>query len=579
MTNIFRRFLLLSISFAVLFSPSVSYAQNIPPGQDAQASGSRFQNEAEARKRELESKGVKAPKIDMEEKKKGVAAAPGISFVLNDVKITGSSLFEPKDFQPLYQDYIGKTVTSKEINEMVDKIESRYKERGFLTTDVYIPEQQITGGILEIRVAEGKLGKITVEGTKWFTKKLVAKYIHAKQNELLNIKELQRDLLRLNQNPDLEVKTVISAGQEPGTSDIILKVVDHFPYHIGGGADNQGTRLSGKYRGSVSARATNLTANNDFVFFNSVNSADSSGQFVSYAFPIDTRGTKVAFDFSYFTSKIGREFRGLDITGNTLNFIPHVTGEIYLSEDLQISADAGLNIKSVKKTSTAIGVLSTNEQLRMPYYRMDITKMDTLFGGGQTSVSPQITFGTSHFLGASTRGQPKASRDSTNGYYFKYEHSLRRIQKMPWESYMLLRHQFQAPSETLPSSEQFQLGGANSIRGYPEGDYLADIAATLNLDWIFPMYLIPKDYKLPKCDTPLRQQIQPVIFMDLGGGHITQKMVTERGYKILMGLGGGMRINLYNKLNVRLEWAQAVGSPPTQNSGPSTFHITANFEI
>ncbi len=577
MHNLFRRSLSSLILYAILLLPFASYAQNIPPGQDTQASGTRFQDEAEARKAELESKGVKAPKIDMEDKKRGVAAAPGISFVLNDVKITGSSLFEPKDFQAFYQNYIGKTVTSKEINEMVDKIESRYKERGFLTTDVYIPEQQITGGILEIRVAEGKLGKITVEGTKWFTKKLVSKYIHAKQNELLNIKELQRDLLRLNQNPDLEVKTVLSAGSEPGTSDIILKVNDHFPYHIGGGADNQGTRLSGKYRGSVSARATNLTANNDFVFFNSVNSADSSGQFVSYVFPIDTRGTKMAFDFSYFASKIGREFRNFDIAGVTLNFIPHMTGEIYLSEDLQISADAGLNIKSVKKYTGPN--VTTDDELRLPYYKMDITKMDSLFGGGQTTFSPEIMFSAGHFLGSSNRGQPKASRASTDGYYFRYDHSLRRIQKMPWESYMLLRHQFQASSETLPSSEQFQLGGANSVRGYPEGDYLADIAATLNIDWIFPMYLIPKDYKLPRSDTPLRQQIQPVIFMDLGGGYITQKMITERGYKYLMGLGGGMRINLYNKLNVRLEWAQAVGSPPTQNGGPSNFHISANFDM
>lgn len=577
MHNLFRKSLFLIILYAIFFSPFASYAQNIPPGQDTQASGTRFQDEAEARKAELESKGVKAPSVDVEDKGKGVAAAPGITFVLNDVKITGSSLFEPKDFQSLYQSYIGKTVTSKEINEMVDKIESLYKERGFLTTDVYIPEQQITGGILEIRVAEGKLGKITIEGTKWFTKKLVARYIHAKQNELLNIKELQRDLLRLNQNPDLEVKTVISAGSEPGTSDIILKVNDHFPYHVGGGADNQGTRLSGKYRGSVSVRSTNLTANNDSVFFNSVNSANSCGQFVSYVFPIDTRGTKLAFDFSYFTSKIGREFRGFDITGTTLNFIPHMTGEIYLSENLQISADAGLDIKSVKKVTGQNS--TTDDELRLPYYKMDITKMDTLFGGGQTTFSPEIMFSTSHFLGSSTRGNLKASRASTDGYYFLYTHSLRRIQKMPWESYTLLRHQFQASSETLPSSEQFQLGGANSIRGYPEGDYLADIAATFSIDWIFPNYLIPKDYKLPKSDTPLRQQIQPVIFMDLGGGYITQKMITERGYKYLMGLGGGLKISLYNKLSVRLEWAQAVGSPPTQNGGTSSFFLTANFEM
>ena len=150
---------------------------------------------------------------------------------------------------------------------------------------------------------------------------------------------------------------------------------------------------------------------------------------------------------------------------------------------------------------------------------------------------------------------------------------------MPWESYMIMRHQFQAVSHTLPLSEQIQLGGANSVRGYPEGDYLADTAATLNLDWVFPLYLLPKTYKLPFDDTPLRNEIQPVIFMDLGGGVLKRTQPGERTSKFLMGVGGGLRINLYNRLNARIEFAQAIGADPTPNSGPSSFHLSVNFEI
>ena len=79
--------------------------------------------------------------------------------------------------------------------------------------------------------------------------------------------------------------------------------------------------------------------------------------------------------------------------------------------------------------------------------------------------------------------------------------------------------------------------------------------------------------------TPLRNEIQPVIFMDLGGGNIERKMVGEKGYKFLMGVGGGLRLNFYNKFNARVEFAQAIGAHPTANSGPSTFHLTVNFEI
>ncbi len=577
MKKIINISVILPIFLLALLSPFNALAQNIPPGQDTSADASRFQNELQRRKSALQTKGVKAPEIQLEEKEPAPPQAPGASFILQDIKITGTTLFKPEDLLPLYQKYIGKEVTFKEVNDIADQIKIKYKEKGFLTTNVYIPEQQILAGAIEIRVVEGKMGKLIIEGNKWFTKNIIEKYFHTKKNEILNINILQRDLLRLNQNPDLEVKTVISPGEEPQTSDIVLKVKDKFPYHVGVSSDNQGTRLTGKYRGSASFRSNNFTANNDFVFFNSVRSSDSSGDFVTYVTPIDTRGTKFGFDFSYFTSKIGKEFRDFDVVGNTLDFIPHITGEIYLSETLQVSADAGLNIKSTRKL---VGPDPTvEEQLRILYYRLDMSRIDSFFGGGQTALSPQVDFGTGYFLGASPENNPKASRAGTDGYYFKYSHNLRRVQRMPWESYMLIRHQFQGTSHTLPSSEQFQLGGESTVRGYPEGDYLADNGATLNMDWVFPLYLLPKEYKLPYDETPLRNEIQPVIFMDLGGGNIERKLVGEKGYKFLMGIGGGLRLNFYNKFNVRIEFAQAIGAHPTADSGPSTFHLTVNFDM
>lgn len=117
------------------------------------------------------------------------------------------------------------------------------------------------------------------------------------------------------------------------------------------------------------------------------------------------------------------------------------------------------------------------------------------------------------------------------------------------------------------------------MRGYPEGDYLADTAATLKLDWIFPLYLLPKEYKLPYSDTPLRNQIQPVVFFDMGGGCLNNTVQGAKNSKFLMGVGGGVRINLYDKFNARIEFAQAIGAGPTPDSGPSNFHISINFEM
>jgi len=144
---------------------------------------------------------------------------------------------------------------------------------------------------------------------------------------------------------------------------------------------------------------------------------------------------------------------------------------------------------------------------------------------------------------------------------------------------VLMQSQFQIADRTLPSSEQFQLGGSNSVRGYPEGDYLSDIGFSFSFDWVLPMPFLPKEYKLPYSDTPLRDQIHPVLFMDVGAGRLMKTLPGERKSKVLMGIGGGFRINLYDSVSVKVEWAGHVADQPTPGTGPSTFYLTVQSEI
>ena len=53
----------------------------------------------------------------------------------------------------------------------------------------------------------------------------------------------------------------------------------------------------------------------------------------------------------------------------------------------------------------------------------------------------------------------------------------------------------------------------------------------------------------------------------------------ERETKFLMGLGGGLRVQINSNLFLRIEWAERVGDRPTQGQGPSNFHIAFQGEI
>jgi hemolysin activation/secretion protein len=569
--------LFILLVFFLIFLPFYVLAQDVSPGEQPSAQGSRFKSESEQNKKRAEKKKAKAPPIEIEKEKERPVSGQGITFVLKSVKITGSTIFEPDDLSFAYKNYIGKQVTFNELEEIASAIKSLYKKKGYLTSDAYIPEQDIAQGVVEIRISEGKLGELKLEGNKWFSRLLMGKYIHIKKGELLNILTLEKDLLRLNQNPDLDLSAVLSAGKEPASTDIILKVHDSFPYHAGYSFDNQGTRLVGKYRNSLVFRSSNFSGRNDSIVVNTLKSETSLGEFFSYTAPLGTRGTRLGFDFTNFYLRMGSEYKDADITGTTQIFTPHIYSEILLSQDFQAYSDLGMDIKSIKKKSG--GDTVTNDQMRLPYAAFDFAKIDSLFGGGQTIFSPRFSFSLDDCLGASSRHHPSASRPDTGGYFFKYEQALRRIQRAPGDSFISVRSQCLIGSRTLPSSEQLQLGGANSVRGYPEGEYLADIGVVLNVEWMFPGYFLPKGYKLPHADRALRDQFQPVIFLDIGEGKLKKVGDGEKQRSSLVGAGAGIRFQFNRYFFLRLDFAQRLGDKPSSDKERSNFYITCQLEI
>jgi len=562
----------LILFFTIVLLPiGVAFAADPPVGSNPAAQGQRYEEDVRLEEKKLEKKKVEKPQIDIKEEEK--PTAPAITFVLKGIKITGAVAIKEEKLILVYQPYIDKQITQVELDAIMNKIKAAYKDKGYLTVIVFLPEQEIKDGVVEIRVVEGKMGSLTIEGNKDFSEKLIAKYIHAKKNEILDFKILQRDIMRLNQTPDLEVRAVLTAGKEPQTSDVILKIKDSFPWHVGFTEDSQGTRLSGKYRSSVYLRTSNLTGNLDSLFVNTLYSGLSSGESVTYALPLNTFGTKFGMEIVNFKSKLGGDFKPQDIEGTTEIYNPYLTFELYLDEFLQANANLGINIKSVEKTIS--GIRTADDQLRMPYFGFDITESDV---NGETNFSPNFTFSPEGFLGASKKNHPTASRAGTGGFFFNYSQALNRTQKMPWESYAAIRSQFQIPTHTLPSSEQLQLGGFNSVRGYAEGDYLADLGFFIRNDWFLPMYLIPKDWKLQDSATLLRNRIEPILFADIGAGKLKKTLSGEKHEKFLAGIGAGVRLRLYKKSALILEWAKHVGDAPAGGNGPATFNFIFQAE-
>ena len=182
-------------------------------------------------------------------------------------------------------------------------------------------------------------------------------------------------------------------------------------------------------------------------------------------------------------------------------------------------------------------------------------------------------------LGAAYHIDPSGSRPTVDETFFKVMGSLQRQQQLPGELVIKFNTKLQFAANPLPSSETLFLGGSRSVRGYPEGDYLADSGILMNLDVFIPVFFLPSDWKMPFSDDPLRKQIKVVPFVDFGSGRLRNPTSREIRMRHLSGTGVGLQWQFKENLYGRTDWAFAVGDSPLTDSGRSRFHFRLQYEF
>jgi hemolysin activation/secretion protein len=158
-------------------------------------------------------------------------ARPVPSLAINKYRIEGNTVLPPRDFGVL-SNYTGTNITFPQLREGLGKVQLRYRELGFPTISVTLPQQRITNGTVKVKIVEGRLGGIHVTGNEHFSTPNVLRALPSlTTNILLNTKWFQPELDQANANRDRQIYPVISPGLEPGTSDLTLQVKDRFPLH------------------------------------------------------------------------------------------------------------------------------------------------------------------------------------------------------------------------------------------------------------------------------------------------------------------------------------------------------------
>jgi hemolysin activation/secretion protein len=191
-----------------------------------------------------------------------ISTNAGPRFEVEHYRITGNTVLSPQNMSTILTNIdgdFGTNVSIDGIRTVVEQLQKAYRDRGYLTVAVGLPQQKLTNATVKVKVTEGRLEAINVQGNVYFSSNNVMRALPSLHtNLLLNANVFQAELNRANANQDRQIYPVIGPGPEPGTSQLTLHVKDQLPLHAKTELNNQNTPGTPVLRENSSAVEDNL---------------------------------------------------------------------------------------------------------------------------------------------------------------------------------------------------------------------------------------------------------------------------------------------------------------------------------
>ncbi|NQT32887.1 MAG: ShlB/FhaC/HecB family hemolysin secretion/activation protein [Candidatus Omnitrophica bacterium] len=568
--------LLIALAGVVIYSPIASAV--LPP--NIQSMADQASREVDTSLREEAEKKLSGPQqeptpIKKEEPEEEVPEGP--SFFVKDIKITGVKSVSPDIFDTIIERYENKDVSLEQLNVLAKQIEREYLRKGVIAA-CFLPPQDIEEGIVTLRVVEAQMGKLKIEGGRFFLNERIKYYWNIRPGEVLRYDKMSKSLQFMNKNPDRDVSATLHAGEKPGTTDVLLVAKTQFPVHVFYTYDHEGNVSTGRIRQGMGIRSNNVLGLDDTLLTGYTWGRSFSGFYIYHTLPVTNFGTSVMYGYSDSRSVPKKEFTIFGIGSRSQNTSFYVHQDIY-NKKAEYAGEIAFGFDANDKvTTTNEGTITRN---RFRIIRVKGTYVMRR-PGSILYFNPKISQGINGFGSRRKRDrQPDQATQisSFRNTFTKANLALSYTQILPFDIRGHLRMNSQFASEHLASQEQFALGGIDSVRGYPSQDYMADNAFSTSVELRIPPYIVPKDWRLPYAPETIRDSVTGIVFFDQAwGGKRGALADGERRQWNLASVGTGLRIRAFNQMLLRLEWGFIIGNHSMTERADSRFHISLNLE-
>ncbi len=475
----------------IVLGASPAMAQVVNPSQVGPADAGRVEEQLRvpAPPRQEE------PQIQVQEQQREVAPAGSekIQFVLKTIKFDGVSVYSDAQLQSVFGDSIGQKISLADLYGIAGELTRRYRNDGYILTRVFVPPQEISGGVVRLRVVEGYVDQITVTGGQDSARPQIESYARNVRNGTApaNIHEIERALLLINDLPGIKARSILSPSKtNTGASDLQV-LVTRKPYDAQLDANNYGTKYLGPYQVGAAASLNSMLGNNERITAQTVYAPGARLEHelayfaLGFMQPVGNMGTKLRLDASYTDTDPGFQLKQFDVEGKSEFLAFTVEHPLIRSRRVNLNGHVGIDARNVNTEDNLQP--ERKDRIRAARAGARLEYLSTQWGAAYNMAEFEVSQGLG-ILGA-TDNNLNVSRPGADKTFTKIEAELQRLQRIADDINILAAVHGQVSNNPLLTSEQFGIGGMNYGRGYDPSEVVGDdgVAGKVEIQWEKPV--------------------------------------------------------------------------------------------
>jgi hemolysin activation/secretion protein len=521
----------------------------------------------------------------------------------------------------------GRAVESASIRGVITNLIGRAVADGFYLTTLVEEHRVITNGVIGVRLDPGRIGKVKIgfkdqakaaaaqagkttspalANGRYFTGAQIAQRFEALEpGASFDYGLLYDGVYSANAHPDLVVNADLKVRPEVADGlrwryvDMDLEVEESLPVHAVIDFSNYGTDASDNWETGLTLQHLNLTKHDDVLTVNAQTALDASLYSVAGSYYLPHRQQKgggATLYGGYSDLSVDDVVPAIDVEGqgwfvglqysatmidNDFHRLTLAVGKVHrYIEDQLVVENVPTEARGVDVAPFSLSAIYNTKPL--PNW------------SGRFYATLELLYNIGDFLGSSDDEEIQRLRREASADYFMVRPQLALVQPFGGRDsgakggegqwMFFFRAAGQIADGPLVQAEQIGVGGANTVRGYVEREFLGDHGAFANIELRTPMLLgfltkpFASDAHLKAHRRNPLDRLQFVVFCDVGTIMIEDALPGEDDNRTLYSVGTGFRIAFTEYAQLKFDWGFPL-EETDESSSSGTGHVNLQIQF